>query len=150
MRPAPPPALEVSAALIFRNGRLLITQRPAGGHLAGLWEFPGGKREPDETWEDCLRREIREELACEIEVGEIFEEVRHDYPEKSVHLRFFTGRLLSGEPQPVGCAALAWVMRGELGRFEFPPADAALLERLCGMRWQDAHPLSAVASKGEG
>lgn len=122
--------MDVSAALIFRAGRLLITQRPPGKHLAGLWEFPGGKREPGEGWEDCLRREIREELGCEIEVGELFAEVSHDYPEKSVHLRFFQCRLAAGEPQPVGCAAVRWVTRGELDRFEFPPADAALLGRL--------------------
>lgn len=136
----PRPPLEVAAALVFRGGRLLITRRPPGKHLAGLWEFPGGKREPDETWEACLRREIREELDCGIEVGERLAEVRHDYPEKSVHLRFFVCRLRDGEPRAVGCAALAWITRDELARYEFPPADAALLGRLRGMRWPDAPP----------
>jgi len=81
--------IEVSAALIFRDGKLLITRRHAKSHLGGLWEFPGGKREAGETFEQCLVREIREELGVEISVGELFEEVSHAYSEKSVHLKFF-------------------------------------------------------------
>ncbi|MFN0066888.1 MAG: (deoxy)nucleoside triphosphate pyrophosphohydrolase [Limisphaerales bacterium] len=137
--PARPP-VEVAAALVFRDGRLLIAQRPPGKHLAGLWEFPGGKREPDETWEACLRREIREELDCDVEVGECLAEIGHDYPEKSVLLRFHVCRLQDGEPRAVGCAAVAWVTREGLARHEFPPADAALLARLQAMPWPDAPP----------
>jgi mutator protein MutT len=122
--------IEVSAALIFRAGKLLITQRHAKSHLGGLWEFPGGKREPDETFEQCLVREIREELGVEISVGELFEELTHAYPEKTVHLKFFICRLLSGEPQPLDCAAVRWVEKPELAAFEFPAADAQLLEKL--------------------
>src|SRR5882757_1598181 len=123
-------AIEVSAALIFDGGRLLITQRQAGSHLGGLWEFPGGKREAGETFEQCLAREIREELGVEISVGELFEEISHDYPEKSVHLKFFLCKLLSGEPQMLDCAAVKWVTRTELAGFEFPAADAQLLKKL--------------------
>lgn len=123
-------SIEVSAALIFHGGRLLITQRHAKAHLGGLWEFPGGKREPGETFEQCLVREIREELGVEISVDELFEEVRHDYPEKSVHLKFFNCQLLSGEPQPLDCAAVKWVTQAELSAYEFPAADAQLLEKL--------------------
>jgi mutator protein MutT len=123
-------AVEVSAALIFRAGKLLITQRHAGSHLGGLWEFPGGKREAGETFEQCLVREIREELGVEISVGELFEEIRHDYPEKSVHLKFFTCKIISGEPQPLDCAAVKWIEKPELAAHEFPAADAQLLERL--------------------
>lgn len=122
--------VEVSAALIFRDGRLLITQRHAHSHLGGLWEFPGGKREAGETFEQCLVREIREELGTEIFVGELFEEIAHDYPEKSVHLKFFICKIISGEPQPLDCAAVKWVGQNELAQFEFPTADAQLLERL--------------------
>jgi mutator protein MutT len=122
--------IEVSAALIFRAGKLLITQRHAKTHLGGLWEFPGGKREADETFEQCLVREIREELGVEISVGELFAEVAHAYPEKSVHLKFFICQLLSGEPQPLDCAAVNWVAKTELADFEFPAADAQLLEKL--------------------
>ena len=123
-------SIEVSAALIFHDGKLLITQRHAHAHLGGLWEFPGGKREADESFEKCLVREIREELGVEISVGELFEEITHDYPEKSVHLKFFRCRLDSGEPQPLGCAAFKWVAKAELDDFEFPAADARLLEKL--------------------
>jgi mutator protein MutT len=126
----PTRVVDVSAALIFRGGRLLITQRPAKAHLGGLWEFPGGKREPDETFEQCLVREIREELGVEISVGELFESVIHAYPEKAVHLKFFVCRLLGGEPQPFGCEAVKWAGRSELADYEFPAADAQLLLKL--------------------
>jgi mutator protein MutT len=122
--------VEVSAALIFRDGKLLITQRPAKAHLGGLWEFPGGKREPDETFEQCLVREIREELGVEIAVGELFESVTHAYPEKTVHLKFFACRLAGGEPQPLGCKAVKWAGKSELADYEFPAADAQLLLKL--------------------
>jgi mutator protein MutT len=122
--------IEVSAALIFRDGNILITQRHADAHLGGLWEFPGGKREPDETFEQCLVREIHEELGVEISVGELFEEVVHAYPEKSVRLKFFICKILSGEPQPLDCAAVKWVTKTELTTFDFPAADARLLEKL--------------------
>ncbi len=123
-------AIEVSAALIFRGGKLLITQRHAKSHLGGLWEFPGGKREAGESFEQCLIREIREELGVEISVGELFEEIFHDYSEKSVRLKFFIGQLLSGEPQPLDCAAVKWISRADLTAHQFPAADARLLEKL--------------------
>jgi len=122
--------IEVSAALIFRDGKLLITQRHAKSHLGGLWEFPGGKREAGETFEQCLVREIREELGVEISVGELFEEIFHAYPEKSVRLKFFICKLLSGEPQPLDCAAVKWIRQSQLANFEFPAADAQLIEKL--------------------
>jgi mutator protein MutT len=125
--------VEVSAALIFRDGKLLITQRRAKSHLGGLWEFPGGKRETGETFEQCLVREIREELGVEISVGELFSEISHDYPEKSVRLEFFICKLISGEPQPLDCADVKWATKTELGDFEFPAADAQLLEKLGGL-----------------
>jgi len=129
--------IEVSAALIFRKGKLLITQRHAGSHLGGMWEFPGGKREEGETFEQCLVREIREELGVEIAVGKLFEEIRHDYAEKSVHLKFFICELLAGEPQALDCAAVKWIERSELSAQAFPAADARLLEKLEGpeFRW---------------
>ena len=122
--------IEVSAALIFRDGKLLITRRHARSHLGGLWEFPGGKREAGETFERCLVREIREELGVEISVGELFEEISHAYPEKSVLLKFFICQLIHREPQPLDCAAIRWVNKAELDDYEFPAADAQLLEKL--------------------
>jgi mutator protein MutT len=125
-----PTRLEVAAGLVFRDGKLLITQRPAGGHLAGLWEFPGGKREAGESFPECLRRELREELGAEVEVGALIEELTHDYPARSVHLRFYRCRWLRHEPQAIHCQALAWITLDEIGQYEFPAADARLLSRL--------------------
>ena len=122
--------IEVSAGLVFRAGKLLIAQRHADSHLGGLWEFPGGKREPGESFEQCLVRELQEELGVTVNVGELFESVDHDYPDKSVHLRFFLCRLNTGEPQALGCAAVRWVTRTELNVFTFPAADKGLLSRL--------------------
>lgn len=122
--------MDVSAALIFRHGKLLIARRHKDSHLGGLWEFPGGKREARETDEECLAREIREELGVEISVGELFEEITHHYPEKTVHLKFFLCRLVSGEPEPLGCAAFKWIGKNELADYPFPAADARLLKKL--------------------
>lgn len=123
--------IEVSAGLIFHGGRLLITQRPSTGHLAGLWEFPGGKREPGESFEQCLVRESREELGVDVRIGDLLDEISHPYPEKTVHLRFYRCELDDGgEPRPLGCQAVAWIERAELDRYSFPAADARLLEAL--------------------
>jgi len=122
--------IEVTAGLVFRDGRLLITRRPDDTHLGGLWEFPGGKVEPGESFESGLVRELDEELGIEVLVGELIESIDHDYPEKSVHLRFFRCDWLAREPQLHEVADLAWVTRGQLGDYEFPAADARLLDRL--------------------
>jgi len=122
--------IEVSAALVFHDGKILITQRHAKSHLGGLWEFPGGKREPDETSEQCLVRELREELGIEVEVGALFEEITHTYPEKTVRLKFFVCKWISGTPRTLDCAAFQWVGKTDLADFDFPAADARLLEKL--------------------
>ena len=130
----PSPAIchvtDVSAALIFHHGKLLVTRRHARSHLGGLWEFPGGKREPGETFKQCLVREIQEELGVTIAVGRLFESITHAYPEKTVQLKFFVCRLLNGEPQTLGCAAFKWVTRPELADYDFPAADVKLLQSL--------------------
>jgi mutator protein MutT len=126
----PPHAVEVVAGLIFRDGTLLITRRPEGSHLAGCWEFPGGKREPGETPSQALVRELHEELGVGVEVGDLIEDISHSYPGKTVRIEFYRCRLVSGEPQPLGCAALRWVKAPELDTLPFPAADAQLLHRL--------------------
>ena len=126
----PHASVEVAAGLVFRAGKLLITQRRPQDHLGGLWEFPGGKREPPENFEGCLRRELHEELGIEVEVGELVEAITHAYPEKTVHLRFFRCTLLQREPRAIGCHAIAWVGPVQLVDYEFPAADARLLQHL--------------------
>lgn len=133
------PAIDVAAGLLFDQGRLLITQRPEGSHLAGLWEFPGGKLEPGESWCDGLVRELREELDIEVEVGPLVEEITHAYPGKTVRLRFHQCRLAGGTPRPVGCADLAWITPADLGRYAFPEADSRLIGLLASRSelWAD-------------
>ena len=126
--------IDVAAGLVFHRQKLLITQRLEGSHLAGLWEFPGGKCEPGESFEACLVRELHEELAIEVALGQLFEEITHDYPEKTVNLKFFLCRLGKGEPQAIGCAAFQWATRESLARHKFPPADKRLLARLVDSR----------------
>jgi len=124
------PAIDVAAGLVFRGGKLLITQRHVDVHLGGLWEFPGGKREPNESFQACLARELGEELGIEVAVGELVETVTHEYPEKTVHLRFFRCEWRRHEPQTLGCMALKWVGAEELKDYAFPSADERLLDKL--------------------
>jgi len=127
-------AIDVSAGLVFRDGKLLIALRHDDTHLGGLWEFPGGKREPGESFEDCLRRELREELGIEVEIKGLIETDTHSYPERTVRLKFFRCVWKANEPRALGCAEFKWVGPDELKAFEFPAADAVLLERLCRER----------------
>ena len=115
----------VAAALILRGDRILIAQRETL-----LWEFPGGKREPGESFENCLIRECREELEVEIEVGELFMRTDYDYPEYSVRLLFFKAKIRSGVLKMDVHSATQWVPRGELGRYEFCPADRDVVKKL--------------------
>ena len=127
--------IDVAAALIQDgDGRYLLTRRRRGTHLEGLWEFPGGKREPDESIEACLRRELAEELAASFEVGEQIDTVRWVYPEKTVVLHFHRCRLASGTIVPCEGQEMAWVEAARLGEYEFPAADHAIVERLRGPR----------------
>jgi 8-oxo-dGTP diphosphatase len=123
------PATEVVAAVIERDGRILIARRPADRHLGGLWEFPGGKRQPGETPEAALVREVREELDAAVTVGPLLEDVEWAYPGKTVRLRFYRCAL-EGEPRAVEGQELAWVAPPDLDRYPFPPADLVLLTRL--------------------
>lgn len=125
-------AIDVAAALVFRGGKLLITQRFESAHLGGLWEFPGGKREPNETFEQCLVRELEEELGIEAEVLDLVESLTHIYPEKTVDLKFYRCRWRKNDPKALGCPAFVWVSQDELGNYEFPAADAKLVSRLTG------------------
>ena len=123
------PRTEVTAAVIERDGRLLIARRRRGSHLEGLWEFPGGKRREGESLPEALRREIREELDAAVEVGEVVEVVDWEYPGVRLRLHFFRCTL-QGEPRSVEGQELAWVAPADLRAYDFPPADARLIARL--------------------
>ena len=122
------PLIKVAAGLILREGRLLITKRKAEAHYGGYWEFPGGKCEAQETLEDCLKRELLEELGMEISKPCFYHQVQHDYPDVTVALSFFTCEIQRGEPRPLGCQELKWVRADELSNYDFPPADAGLIK----------------------
>jgi 8-oxo-dGTP diphosphatase len=122
--------LQVTAGLIHHEDRLLITQRPRGTHLEGLWEFPGGKQDPGESLEECLVREVEEETGLRIRVLSREREIVHHYPDRTVHLHFFHCRPVAGQARPLGCAAVAWVRPAELHLYPFPPADAELVAAL--------------------
>ena len=123
--------VEVVAALVQdEKGRYLITQRRKGSHLAGLWEFPGGKREADESLEEALRRELAEELSARFAVGQRVETVRWEYPERTIVIHFYRCRLESGTIEPRENQAMAWVAPDRLSDFDFPPADRDVIARL--------------------
>lgn len=121
----------MTAAVVRRGSTFLVTRRPRGVHLEGYWEFPGGKCEPGESHASCLRREIVEELGVEVTIGRGLFEIAHDYPDRTVELHFFECEL-SGDPVPLIGQEVRWVEREDLGRLEFPPADAELIAMLQG------------------
>ena len=122
--------IPVVAALIVRDGRLLIARRPEGKHMAGRWEFPGGKLEKGESPEEAIEREIREELAAEIRAGRVYQAIAYSYSEKDVLLLFYAASVVSGEPRPVEEAEIRWITLEELDEYTFAPVDAMLVERL--------------------
>ena len=119
----------VVAAVIEANERFLVTQRQAGVHLAGMWEFPGGKIGADEPHATALRRELKEELDVEADVGERVYHTVHAYDDRTVELHFYRCAL-KGEPRPLLGQRMRWVPRSELAMLGFPPADAELIEML--------------------
>jgi mutator protein MutT len=121
----------VVAAVVERDATFLVTRRLEGTHLAGLWEFPGGKCDPGETHDDCLAREMHEELAVGVRVGAKILTSSHDYPEKSVTLHFYRCELL-GEPMPQLGQQMRWVRREDLRALDLPAADAELIRLLTG------------------
>ena len=119
----------VTAAILERDGRLLITRRQPGTHLAGVWEFPGGKCDPGESLSACMTRELREELAIDARVGEEVFATSHDYPDRRVELHFLRCES-PDEPVAVLGQDMRWVAREQLAGLEFPPADAELIDVL--------------------
>ena len=130
----PSGAVEVVAALIRDGSRFLICQRPAHKARGLLWEFVGGKIEPGETKEAALVRECREELDITLEVGEVFAEVLHEYPDITVRLTLFSARIREGTPQKLEHNDLRWITPEEIPQYPFCPADTEILEKLQGKR----------------
>ena len=122
--------LNVAAGIVRHEGRILICQRPEGGHMPGFWEFPGGKIKDGESPREALRREIYEELGIKVGVGRLYWETRHRYPDRDVHLRFYDCEWKSGVAKNLGVAEHEWVHPSSLGDFNFLPADARLVESL--------------------
>jgi A/G-specific adenine glycosylase len=128
----PLPHYDVTAAVIRRNGRVLIAQRPLGGRLGGLWEFPGGKQERGETLPQCLRREIKEELGLRIKVGRLITTVEHAYTHFKITLHAFECEVQSGRAQALQVEDFKWVRMSELDRYAFAKTDLKIIERLRG------------------
>ena len=126
--------VEVVAALIWRGDRFMICQRPAHKARGLLWEFAGGKVEPGETAAEALRRECREELDIDVDVGELFMELTHVYPDLTVHLQLFHTSIVYGEPNLLEHNDLRWITIQEIPQYDFCPADREILTRLMEVR----------------
>jgi 8-oxo-dGTP diphosphatase len=124
----------VAAGVIIEQGKVLLSRRKKGSHLAGRWEFPGGKVEPGEDPRAALRRELEEELGVHVRVGEIVDVTFHRYEEasKAVLLLFFEAEREKNSPEPraIDVAEVKWADRSALDPAEFPPADVAILEKV--------------------
>ena len=123
--------IEVAAAIIEKQGKILIGKRRGSGSCAGLWEFPGGKQEPGETLPEALRRECREELGIAVSAGGLCARIVHQYPDREVGLSFFYAMAEDGVPEArVHEEELRWAEPEELARLPFCPADTELAASL--------------------
>ena len=123
--------VEVVAALIWEGNKFMICQRPAHKARGLLWEFVGGKVEPEETKEQALIRECQEELAVTLSVGDVFTDVTHVYPDLTVHLTLFHATIAEGEPQKLEHKDIQWITPREIPSYEFCPADVEILAKIC-------------------
>jgi len=122
--------IEVVAALIWDNERFMICQRPENKARGLLWEFVGGKVEADETKEQALIRECREELAVTLNVQEKFMDVLHEYPDITVHLTLFSAVIVEGVPQKLEHNDIRWITPQQIPQYDFCPADEVLLKEI--------------------
>lgn len=122
--------INVAAALIRDRDKFLICRRPAEKARPLLWEFVGGKVEPGETGEQALARECREELGITVEVGDVFMEVTHEYPDLTIRLTLYNAVITSGKPQKLEHSDIKWIKAREIPEHEFCPADQKFLEAL--------------------
>lgn len=122
--------VNVVAAMIEQNGRLLICRRPEGKALAGMWEFAGGKIEPGETPEQALVRECREELGITVAPQSLFAQVEFDYPAMHLSMQVYTAVITDGTPKRLEHMDIRWILPGELDGFTFCPADRGILDKI--------------------
>jgi mutator protein MutT len=123
--------IDVAIAVVRREGLILICQRKSNDSFGDLWEFPGGKREPGETLEGCLAREMMEELAIEVKIVRKLTAIEHQYPRSHITLYPFLCEHVGGEPRLIECQQIKWVKAEELKGYPFPPANESLLEEIC-------------------
>ena len=121
---------EVVAALIWDDNKFMICQRPAHKTRGLLWEFVGGKVEPGETKEQALMRECQEELAVTLSIDDVFMDVRHEYPDLTVHLTLLNARIAQGIPQKLEHNDIKWITPKEIPNYHFCPADEEILKRI--------------------
>lgn len=124
--------LEVTAAIIRQNGKILICQRPAEKNRGLLWEFPGGKIEAGETGQQCIIRECQEELGVTLSVEQELTDITCEYPDCVVHLHFFLCNIVAGVPEKKEHNAITWIMPNEVEQYEFCPADEKMLRTISG------------------
>ncbi len=122
--------IAVSAAIIIKNNKILLAQRGRNKSEAYKWEFPGGKLEVNETVEESLKREIKEELGIEIKVGKLLGESIYHYPSGSIRLIAHYASWTSGAMHPIEHEAVVWVTEDQLGDYDFAPADIPLVKKL--------------------
>ena len=120
--------IEVVAGIIYKNNKFLIAQRNLNKTQGGLWEFPGGKVEKDETYERALIREIKEEFNADIEVSEYMGESIYHYPEKSIKLIFYKAKLLSEKIELLEHENYNWITNDEKDKYEFAGADKVVFD----------------------
>jgi mutator protein MutT len=125
--------VDVAIAVVRKDGKILICQRKNEDSLGGFWEFPGGKREAGETLEDCLIRELMEEVAIKVTVVKGLTPVRHDYGSTRVTLHPFLCDHAEGEPMAIECQKCEWILADQFARYKFPPANDSLLKEIAGI-----------------
>jgi len=129
-RRKPVPHIQVGAGIVWRRGKILLCKRKADAMFGGMWEFPGGKIDPGESPEECIRRELQEECGIDVSVGEHLVTVTHAYPGLKVTLRCYHCRSPRGRVRLFGCDTARWVRPEEIAKYPLPKADVRILAAL--------------------